>query len=124
MPAKTKKKPVKKPALKPKKAAKTVKAVKAAKTTKPKKAGASKSVVARIKQVVAPKGATVVPANQNEPVLVTPLPQREVKNFGAMPFEAQAKLILETFPADAAEIVGTTQNSGAGTVSAPPVAGA
>ncbi|RTL07771.1 hypothetical protein EKK58_01100 [Candidatus Dependentiae bacterium] len=89
---------------------------KAPKTKAPKKSGASKSVVARIKEVVVP------PATKSEPVLVTPLPQKEVRNFGAMPFESQAKLILETFPADAAEIIGTTDNSGAGTVSAPPIA--
>lgn len=88
----------------------------APKTKGPKKTGAAKSVVARIKEVVVP------PATKSEPVLLTPLPQREVLNFGAMPFEAQARLILETFPVDAAEIIGTTNNSGAGTVSAPPIA--
>lgn len=109
--AKAKKKAVKRAAPK----AKATKA-KVPKVKAPKKSGASKSVVARIKEVVVP------PATKGETVLVTPLPQKEVRNFGAMPFESQAKLILETFPADAAEIIGTTENSGAGTVSAPPIA--
>lgn len=89
---------------------------KAPKTAAPKKTGAAKSVVARIKEVI------VSPTNKNEPVLITPLPQKEVRNFGGMPFDSQARLILNTFPADAAEIIGTTENSGAGTVSIPAIA--
>lgn len=109
--AKTKKKVVKRVATK----TKASKPSKATKVT----AGAkkTKSVVQRIREVIVP------PATKGEPVLITPLPQKEVRNFGEMPFDSQARLILNTFPADAAEIIGTTNNSGAGTVSPPAVAG-
>lgn len=101
----------------PKVKKKTAKRVKPTKSKPAKKTGTAKSVVTRIKEVVVP------PATKGEPVLVTPLPQKEVRNFGAMPFDAQARLVFQTLPADAAEIVGTTENSGAGSVSVPPVAG-
>jgi hypothetical protein len=52
---------------------------------------------------------------------MTPLPQKEVRNFGGIPFESQANLIFNTFPADVAEIIGTTENSGAGTVTPPKI---
>jgi hypothetical protein len=114
------KKPLKKPAkTKPAKASK-VKTKAPAKASKAKaskaKAGASKAIVNRIKETI------VTPATKSEPVLVTPLPTREVRNFGVMEFDSQAKLVLQTFPADAAEIIGSTKDSGAGNVAYPALA--
>lgn len=65
---------------------------------------------------------TITPKEGKEPLLVTPLPQQGVKNFGDMPFEAQARLIFNPFPIDSPEIVGDTRNSGAGDVPAFPEA--
>ena len=117
------KKPLKKPAkTKPAKASKVktkapAKApAKASKAKAPAKAGASKAIVNRIKETI------VTPATKSEPVLVTPLPTREVRNFGVMEFDSQAKLVLQTFPADAAEIIGSTKDSGAGNVTSPALA--
>jgi len=74
-------------------------------------------IVNRIQEVIVP------PATKDPPVLVTPLPQKEVRDFGAIPFEQQANLVFQTFPADAAEIIGTTKNSGPGSTEIPAIAG-
>ena len=98
-----KKPAVKKPAVK--KAAKVVKA----------------SVLSRIRKVVAkpqPK-AEKLPVARDP--LISPLPTKEVKNFGEMPFESQAKLLFSVFPADEGEVIGKTNNSGAGSIATPEI---
>ena len=84
--------------------------VKAKAKTPASRATPSKSVIDRIREVV------VVPTPDNKPVLVTPLPVKEVRDFGKLSFEAQASLVMNTFPLHEAEIVGTTNNSGAGSL--------
>jgi hypothetical protein len=98
--------------------AKKTKAVvkgKVAATKKASKTPSRAAVVNRIREVIVPL------ATKDQPVLVTPLPQKEVRNFGEIPFEHQANLVFQTFPADAAEIIGSTKNSGPANAKTPPV---
>lgn len=103
-------------AKKPVAKAKPVAKVKPKPHLKPKKTeppAKAKTVVNRIRELV------VAPATPSHDPLITPLPQKEVRNFGEMPFNSQASLVFNTFPANEAEIIGSTANSGAGTVATP-----
>lgn len=97
-------------------AAKKTKATVKGKVKAKAKPASRAAVVDRIREVIVP------PATKDQPMLITPLPQKEVRNFGEIDFNRQAQLVFQTFPADAAEIIGTTENSGAGSTEAPSVA--
>lgn len=77
------------------------------------KASDPKAVIDRIREVI------VTPKDTEQVPLITPLPDRDVKGFGSLPFERQAALLLSSFPAHASEIIGSTENSGAGNAQMP-----
>ena len=104
------------PAVKSRARVKPVKNQRSAPKKKAPAASKQKAVVARIKEVL------VVPKGDGKPVLATPLPVKEVKNFGDLPFESQARMVFNALPANEGEVIGQTDNSGAGTVSPPAVA--
>lgn len=81
----------------------------------------SEKIVKQLRQIVE---TTIVPKEEKGPVLVTPLPKKDVANFGDIPFESQAHMIFNTFPATDAEIIGTTAKSGPKDAQIPGVAGA
>lgn len=103
----------------PKKQPKKVVSVKRPAKPAPKK---QQAVVKKILEVVGISPTIIPDPILNHPVLVTPLPVKDVVSFGDMPFEAQARLIFSTFPADENEIIGTTNNSGPRDVTVPPSA--